>query len=137
MILKRDSKRIKELEKINVQHRKLNGKLRQEIDILESQLDFITYQNIVIENLQKENEELKKNQRYYKNGVFSLEYDKETLSDMVDDYKSRVEKAVEYINKNKKVVSKYEAKDTRLPLDTFMWGVDNLLNILQNGSDEE
>lgn len=60
MILKRDSKRIKELEKINVQHRKLNGKLRQEIDILESQLDFITYQNIVIENLQQENEELKK-----------------------------------------------------------------------------
>lgn len=107
MILKRDSKRIKELEKINVQHRKLNGKLRQEIDILESQLDFITYQNIVIENLQQENEELKKNQRYYKNGVFSLEYDKETLSDMVDDYKSRVEKAVnnceksiESINKN-------------------------------------
>ena len=44
-----------------------------------------------ITNLQKENEELKKNQRYYKNGVFSLEYDKETLSDMVDDYKSRVE----------------------------------------------
>lgn len=63
MILKRDSKRIKELEKINVQHRKLNGKLRQEIDILESQLDFITYQNIVIENLQQENEELKKNQK--------------------------------------------------------------------------
>lgn len=54
MILKRDSKRIKELEKINVQRRKLNGKLRQEIDILESQLDFITYQNIVIENLQKQ-----------------------------------------------------------------------------------
>lgn len=56
-------------------------------------LDYIT-------NLQQENEELKKNQRYYKNGVFSLEYDKETLSDMVDDYKSRVEKAVELI-KNK------------------------------------
>lgn len=69
MILKRDSKRIKELEKINVQHRKLNGNLRQEIDILESQLDFITYQNIVIENLQKENE----------------------------DYEQRIKKAVEYI----------------------------------------
>ena len=122
MILKRDSKRIKELEKINVQHRKLNGKLRQEIDILESQLDFITYQNIVIENLQKENEELKKNQRYYKNGVFSLEYDKETLSDMVDDYKSRVEKAVEYINNNPFINSIAKV---------------SILNILQNGSDEE
>lgn len=48
-------------------------------------------------NLQQDNEELKKNQRYYKNGVFSLEYDKETMSDMIDDYKSRIEKAIEYI----------------------------------------
>lgn len=91
-----------------------------------------------ITNLQEENEELKKNQRYYKNGVFSLEYDKETMSDMIDDLKqenerlkeiwedtrtfikdnkrlvmnkngydvyedckSRIEKAVEYINKHK------------------------------------
>ncbi len=51
-------------------------------------------------------------------------------------YKNRCLKAVEYINKNKKVVSKYEAKDTRLPLDTFMWGVDNLLNILQGENNE-
>ena len=51
-------------------------------------------------NLQEENEDLRKNQRYYKNGVFSLEYDKETLSDMVDDYKSRIEKAIEYMDKN-------------------------------------
>lgn len=65
MILKRDSKRIKELEKINVQHRKLNGKLRQEIDILESQLDFITYQNIVIENLQKEINKLNHYKKLY------------------------------------------------------------------------
>lgn len=50
-----------------------------------------------ITNLQEENEDLRKNQRYYKNGVFSLEYDKETLSDMVDDYKSRINKAIDYI----------------------------------------
>lgn len=65
MILKRDSKRIKELEEINEQHRKLNGKLRQEIDILESQLDFITYQNIVIENLQKEINKLNHYKKLY------------------------------------------------------------------------
>ena len=58
------------------------------------------------------------------------------LNSDYEDYKSRVKKAVEYINKNKKVVSKYEAKDTRLPLDTFMWGVDNLLNILQGENNE-
>lgn len=65
MILKRDSKRIKELEKINEQHRKSNGKLRQEIDILERQLDFITYQNIVIENLQKEINKLNHYKKLY------------------------------------------------------------------------
>lgn len=65
MILKRDSKRIKELEEINEQHRKLNGELRQEIDILESQLDFITYQNIVIENLQKEINKLNHYKKLY------------------------------------------------------------------------
>ena len=65
MILKRDSKRIKELEQINEQHRKLNGKLRQEIDILESQLDFITHQNIVVENLQKEINKLNHYKKLY------------------------------------------------------------------------
>lgn len=47
--------------------------------------------------LEEENERLSKNQRYYKNGVFCLEYDKETMSDMIDDYKSRIDKAIEYI----------------------------------------
>lgn len=53
-----------------------------------------------IEKLQQENEELKKNQRYYKKGVFCLENDKETMSDMIDDYKSRIEKAVEFIKED-------------------------------------
>lgn len=75
-----------------------------------------------ITNLQQENEELKKNQRYYKNGVFSLEYDKETLSDMVDDYKSRVEKAVEYINNNPFINSIAKV---------------SISNILQNGDEEK
>lgn len=106
MILKRDSKRIKELEKINVQRRKLNGKLRQEIDILESQLDFITYQNIVIENLQKENE----------------------------DYEQRIKKAVEYIKEHIQKydidgsIGDFDEFD-------MLTKPNYLLNILQNGSD--
>ena len=108
MILKRDSKRKKELEKINVQHRKLNGKLRQEIDILESQLDFITYQNIVIENLQKENE----------------------------DYEQRIKKAVEYIKEHIQKydidgsIGDFDEFD-------MLTKPNYLLNILQNGSDSE
>jgi nitrate/nitrite-specific signal transduction histidine kinase len=86
-------------------------------------LDYIT-------NLQNENDDLK-------NRLENAVADCYLRLQENEDYKSRVEKAVEYINKNKKVVSKYEAKDTRLPLDTFMWGVDNLLNILQNGSESK
>lgn len=48
----------------------------------------------------KEIERLSKNQRYYKDGVFSLEYDKETMSDMIDDYKSRIDKAIDFIKEN-------------------------------------
>lgn len=86
--------------------------------------------------LQQENEELKKNQRYYKNGVFSLEYDKETLSDMVDDYKSRIEKAVEYIKEH---IQKYDIDGSIGDFDEFdmLTKPNYLLNILQNGSDEE
>lgn len=53
-----------------------------------------------IKELEEENKRLSKNQRYYKNGVFSLEYDKETMSDMIDDYKSRIDKAIAYIEKS-------------------------------------
>lgn len=61
--------------------------------------------------LKEENERLSKNQRYYKNGVFSLEYDKETMSDMIDDYKSRINKAIEYIAENKHEMYSDQVKD--------------------------
>lgn len=106
-----------------------------------------------ITNLEQENKELKKNQRYYKNGVFSLEYDKETLSDMVDDYKSRVEKAVNNCNKSIKSINEklennkepFEVIDGTLiylndyqvcRLKAIRMKCKELLNILQNGSDD-
>ncbi len=48
-------------------------------------LDYIT-------NLQEENAYLKKHQRFHKNGVFSLEYDKESLCDMVEELQQENEK---------------------------------------------
>ena len=92
-------------------------------------LDYIT-------NLQQENEELIKNQRYYKNGVFSLEYDKETMSDMIDDYKSRCEKAVEYIMSE--LVDEWAIKNdgnvsgSDLPVNV----ITPILDILNGRSDE-
>ena len=52
----------------------------------------------------KEKEELKKNQRYCKKGVFSLEYDKETLTDMVDDLQQRIDKAIKYCEESSKTI---------------------------------
>lgn len=75
--------------------------LKDYITNLQKEVDKLTAESTEWESkcydLQEENKTLRKNQRYYKNGVFSLEYDKETLSDMIDDYKSRNEKAIDYI----------------------------------------
>lgn len=49
------------------------------------------------------NEELKKNQKYYKNGVFSLEYDKETLRDMVLELQSNWNSLREIISLNRRI----------------------------------
>ena len=86
-----------EIKEINI---KIPGQILDYVDTKDHLLDLFNY----ITNLEQENEELKKNQRYYKNGVFSLEYDKETLSDMVDDYKSRCDIAIEY---NNEIVDNY------------------------------
>lgn len=60
--------------------------------------DCIKINNLIIE-LSKENQELKeKTKLFHKNGVFSLEYDKETLRDMVLEYQEKIDKALEKIN---------------------------------------
>lgn len=134
MILKRDSKRIKELEKINVQHRKLNGKLRQEIDILESQLDFITYQNIVIENLQKENERLKEE---LENKCWDEASVRADILLEQDDYKSKIEKVNKLLNANTHVENIYHGL-CNLFDETYQYEIDNeeILNILEGGNNE-
>lgn len=73
--------------------------------------------------LQKENEYLKKNQRFHKrfkeDSIFCLEYDKETLKDLVFELQQRIDKAIEYINTH--YLNANEPK---------------LLNILKGDSDE-
>lgn len=55
--------------------------------------------NNIINELSKENQELKeKTKLFHKNRVFSLEYDKETLTDMVLEYQEKIDKAIEYID---------------------------------------
>ena len=49
--------------------------------------------------------------RFMKNGVFSLEYDKETLRDMVLELQEVINKAIEYINKYESIRAYYEYRD--------------------------
>ena len=65
---------------------------------LKGLLEEIERLNNIINELSKENQELKeKTKLFHKNRVFSLEYDKETLRDMVLEYQERIDKAIEYI----------------------------------------
>ena len=64
-------------------------------------LEEIERLNNIINELSKENQELKeKTKLFHKNRVFSLEYDKETLRDMVLEYQEKIDKAIEYIEDN-------------------------------------
>ena len=83
----------------------------------------------------EENEELRKNQRFHKkfgdDYIFCVEGDKETYQDMIFMYQERIEKAIEYINH----VQNYGTMAQVMPhLKRYVNG-DDLLNILQNGSD--
>ena len=49
--------------------------------------------------------------KFVKNGVFSLEYDKETLRDMVLELQEVINKAIEYINKYESIRAYYEYID--------------------------
>ena len=87
------------------------------------------YSAILSENaeLQQENQEMKTNT------IPTLEHNIDALVDEVDelqDYKSRCEKAIEYLNGN---------KHTCNYVDIYNYALreEDLLNILQNGSDSQ
>ena len=92
-------------------------------------LDYIT-------NLQEENEYLKKHQRFHKkfgnDYIFCVEGDKETYKDLLlekqeelEDYKSRIEKAVEYMNNTFNITSIKDMFDIMNKLEDILEGKDN------------
>ena len=89
----------------------------EEVDSL---LDYII-------NLQQENEELNKMCELYSKSLYCAE---------LTDYKSRIEKAVDYIKEH---IQKYDIDGSIGDFDEFdmLTKPNYLLNILQNGSDEE
>lgn len=60
----------------------------------------------------------------------------ETLLTAYEKEKEKNKKAIDFINQRKKIVNKDMAEGTRLQVGTFMWQVDELLEILK-GVEEE
>ena len=60
----------------------------------------------------------------------------ENLLTAYEKEKEKNKKAIDFINQRKKIVNKDMAEGTRLQVGTFMWQVDELLEILK-GVEEE
>lgn len=60
----------------------------------------------------------------------------ETLLTAYEKEKEKNKKAIDFINERKKTVNKDMAEGTRLQVGTFMWQVDELLEILKGVKEE-
>ena len=104
---------------MNCKHNKCFGGIKLDEEDCKLLLDYIT-------NLQQENEKLKYNARGQVNDYFKDKYADEVLKNAkLIDYKSRCEKAIEYIEEN------YPTSTINHQDDKY-----KLINIL-NGSDEK
>ena len=61
----------------------------------------------------------------------SFDKDIERLLTAYEKEKEKNKKAIDFINQRKKIVNKDMAEGTRLQVGTFMWQVDELLEILK------
>lgn len=61
----------------------------------------------------------------------------DSLDKEIERLHSIIKEVREYIKDNMKIVSKEQAEDTRLPVGTFMWNVDNVLEILDKENNNE
>lgn len=107
----------------------INSELQQENHELKSKLECYengAYYSSKVDELEQENERLK--QELVKIPRAKMEYDLE-----LEDYKSRCEKAIEYIkNTIYSDITGLEKHNI-----TEFWFVNDLLNILQNGDDNK
>lgn len=69
-------------------------------------------------------------ERFMKNGVFSLEYDKETLKDMVLELQEESQKQKEINQKAIEYINTHKRKDGFLELNE--WQTRDLLQILED-----
>lgn len=115
-----------EIKEINI---KIPGQILDYVDTKEHLLDLFNY----ITNLQQENERLNTCIDDQERVINSL-IDKRNLYKInYNDYKSRCEKAIEYIKEN---AEEYLSVDMYYHLNDIP-EINDILNILQNGSDKE
>ena len=99
-----------------------------------------------LENENKEmKEKIKKIREYCKREIGNIiaNFDYIDLKQENEDYKSRIEKAIDYIKEHKKEITKTEANifnedrqdKSKLKVGTFMWNVDELEDILRGGKE--
>lgn len=69
--------------------------------------------------------------------MYTLEENYQDALDKIEELQERIDKAIEYIENNKKTLNKNDVKGTRLKVGTFMWGVDDLLDILRGEDNED
>lgn len=107
-----------EIKEINI---KIPGQILDYVDTKEHLLKLFNY----ITNLQQENERLKDNRDWWKDRFFGQqEYDDSHRITAIE-YKKRIDKAIEYIENQTSLFDK-----------CYFSGFKDLLNILQNGSDD-
>ena len=76
--------------------------------------------------------------KQFENQIIMLKQQNQIITQLGEDYKYRCEKAIEYINCNKqKTICAYgDNEDDDFEICLCEEDIDNLLNILQNGSDK-
>ena len=88
-------------------------------------LDYIT-------NLQQENERLKEENNNKAMNDYAHAIDESWYRELYDDYKSRCEKAIEYIKEHIRIDDEYPDY-----MEMLIEERDDLLNILQNGGEND
>ena len=116
--------------------------LKQENERLKSQLDFIDEQNKCIDklengitNLQKENQSLKNNYNDNEQAIHKIMEENEQLRTELNNYKSRNEKALFFIDMDKNISTNWNNLSNE-EKDKFVLSLLNELENILQGSDE-
>ena len=88
--------------------------------------EYVMLQNASDEVEEEKNKEIER----LNNDIKVLLKENENKEKVIKAQDNIIKEVREYIKENMKIISKGQAEDTRLPVGTFMWNVDKVLEIL-------